>query len=90
MKRATLLLDDALYRQAKALGRKEGKTLKEVVNDLLRLALNTLIGRTEATKTDHFKMPLHKGNGPRLLVDVSSRESYYDILEKEHDDLFRH
>lgn len=77
MKRATLLLDDAIYRQTKALSRRRGTTLKEVLNDLLRFALNV----SSAQKKVRFKIPLHKRNGPRPGVDVSDRNSLYDLMD---------
>ena len=79
MKRATLLLDDALYNRAKTLSHQQGTTLKEVLNDLLRYALN----RSPAKKQSSFKIPLHKKNGPRPGVDISDRNSLYDLMDEE-------
>lgn len=76
VKRATLLLDDAIYMRAKALGRERGKTLKEVLNELLRFALNSMPGRRAKT----LKIPLHKGSGPVGSVDIADRNSLYDLL----------
>ncbi len=80
MKRATLLLDDALYNKAKALSQRRGVTLKDVINDLLRTALNYL----PATKTSPVKLPLHKGNGPKTGVEISDRNALYDLLDEDH------
>lgn len=76
VKRATLLLDDAIYRRAKALGRERGKTLKETLNELLRFALNAMSSR----KTRALKIPLHKGSGPVGSIDIADRNSLYDLL----------
>lgn len=80
MKRATLLLEDGLFSQAKILSRQQGKTLKEVVNDLLRIALSTFAGR-EATAPKKFKIPENKHIKPLPGVDISDRNSLYDIME---------
>lgn len=77
MKRATLLLDDVLYDRAKKLSRERHATLKEVVNDLLRIALNL---QPPVASKKHFKIPLHK-NGPAAGVDIADRERLYDLLE---------
>ena len=77
MKRATLLLDEALYNRAKALSRKRGTTLKEVLNDLLRSAFNAM----PSQKATSFQIPLHKGNGPRAGVDISDRDSLYALMD---------
>lgn len=76
MKRATLLLDDTIYMRAKALGRERGKTLKEILNELLRFALNAVPAR----KAKAIKIPLHKGSGPAGSVDIADRNSLYDLF----------
>lgn len=77
MKRATLLLDDAIYDRAKALSVKRGTTLKEVLNDLLRSALNV----SPPKANSRFTLPLHKNNGPRPGVDIADRNALYDLME---------
>lgn len=77
MKRATLLLEDSLYDRAKRLGKERGQTLKAVVNDLLRIGLNTAKPR----KTVLFKIPVHKGIGPQPGVDIADRNALYDLME---------
>lgn len=79
MKRATLLLDDTIYARAKALGLERGKTLKEILNELLRFALNAMA----TSKKKKMKLPLHRSSGPVAGVDVSDRNSLYDLLDEK-------
>lgn len=79
MKRATLLLDDALYETAKRLCREEGRTLKEVINDLLRRGLQSFYKKTGPTD---FEITVHCQNGPKVGADLSSREAMYDFFER--------
>ena len=78
MKRATVLLDDALYRRTKELSRRQGKTLKEVLNDLLRFALQAL----PRQKGRAVQIPLHRKNGPLPGIDIADRNALYDLLEE--------
>lgn len=78
MKRATLLLEDTIYVRAKQLSRQRGATLKEVLNDLLRTALNALATK-EARPT---ALPLHRRNGPQSGIDLADRNALYDFLDQ--------
>lgn len=77
MKRATLLLEDGLFNQAKMLGRQQGKTLKEVINDLLRIALSALPVKKKTAP--HVSIPLHAESKPQGAFDPSDR-STWDII----------
>ena len=79
MKRATLLLDDVIYNRAKELSLKRGTTLKEVLNDLLRLAFQSL---PQPKRISIVKIPLHKRNGPFSGVDIADRHSLHDLLNE--------
>ncbi|MBI2335875.1 MAG: hypothetical protein HYU97_03840 [Deltaproteobacteria bacterium] len=79
MRRTTLLLDDSLYKKVKTIGKLRGTSLKEIINDLLRSALNS----TVEEKTTHLPIPLHRKNGPQEGIDISDRSSLYDILDHE-------
>lgn len=78
MKRATLLLEDQLYLRVKELSHRRGSSLKEVINDLLRLALNTV---ALPKRTSGFKIPLHRGAKPNPAFDPSDRNTW-DILDE--------
>lgn len=77
MKRATLLLEDNLYHRAKALSQKQARTLKEVINDLLRLGLNM----TTEKRDMKFEITPHKNNGPQPGVNIADREALYDLMD---------
>lgn len=84
MKRATLLLDNELYRRAKILSKSRGSTLKEVINDLLREGLNSF--QEKPKKPKPFVLPLHSGCQPIEGVDISDRNQLYDIFDNEKSD----
>lgn len=79
MKRATLLLEDEIYKQAKILSQKKGQSLKRIVNDLLRFALNQNFERQQ--KKTPFEIPSHTQRKPNRNIDISDRNSLYDLLE---------
>lgn len=78
MKRATLLLDDYIYNRAKALSRQQGKTLKEVLNVLLRFALNAM---SQQQPRATIRLPLHRQSGPQPGIDIADRSALYDLLD---------
>ncbi|MBI2346813.1 MAG: hypothetical protein HYV03_08075 [Deltaproteobacteria bacterium] len=78
MRRATLLLDDAIYSRVKQLSKQRGTTLKAVLNELLRRALNSV----STARAPHIRIPLHRGNGPQPGIDIADRASLDDLLEE--------
>lgn len=78
VKRATLLLEDSLYDRAKKLGKQRDQTLKEVINDILRLGLNQL----SAKKNVKFDIIVHKNNGPQAGVNIADRNALYDLMDE--------
>lgn len=76
MKRATLLLEDNLYDRAKKLSKERGQTLKEVVNELLRIGLSA----ARSKKPVLFELPLYH-TGPLPGVDIADRNALYDLME---------
>lgn len=79
MKRVTLPMEDALYEQAKALSREFGKTLKDVLNDMLRAGLQKI--RHQNRKNAKFKVPVFSAGGVNSRFDPSDR-STWDILDE--------
>lgn len=77
MRRTTLLLDESLYRQAKSLSQKQGTTLTQVVNDLLRSSLQVV----KKKPSSDVKIPRHRNNGPRPGIDIADRQALYEILD---------
>ncbi|MBX7147995.1 hypothetical protein K1X76_02825 [bacterium] len=80
MKRATLLLENGIYEQVKSLSRKKGLSIKEVINDLLRLGLN--ISRENNSKKIKVKIPVFHNMKPLPGFDVSDK-STWDFLERK-------
>lgn len=79
--RATLLLEDGLYRQAKHLSKKWGTTLKEVINELLRRGLTTI--NTPAKKPKKFKIRVFKNIKPLPGFDPSDRKTWDFIYDRK-------
>lgn len=81
MKRSTILFEDGIYDQIKAYSQKEGSSLKDMINDLLRFALLNF-PKQKHKKSKKFKVPVHD-TGPLPGVDIADRGSLYDILEDD-------
>ncbi len=79
MKRVTLPMEDALYEQAKALSREFGKTLKDVLNDMLRIGLQKI--RNQNKNNGNFKVPSFQTGKINPRFDPSDR-STWDILDE--------
>lgn len=71
------MLEDGLYNRAKKLGKQRDQTLKEVINDLLRLGLNMISSK----KTVKFSINVHKNNGPQLGINIADRNALYDLMD---------
>jgi len=75
MKRTTLVLEDACMDQVRALARREGRQLSEVVNELLAEGLQ----RRRGTKRKAFSLPRFSMGRPRVnLGDRNALESLMD------------
>ena len=75
MVRTTLVLEEASVEEAKNLARKQGKTLSQVVNELLVEGLQ----RRKATKHPDFKLPSFSMGKPRVnLGDRNALEALMD------------
>jgi len=79
MKRTTLLLEDSIYLKLHETIKKQGSTLKDVVNNLLRMGLQQ---PSVSKKSKQAKLPLHKKNGPKNGIDISDRNALYEIIDK--------
>lgn len=79
MARTTLAIDDHVLFRIKNLANKQGRTIQEVTNDLLKSALQ------QASKRDYqFTM---KGWNASLnpAIDLLDRESLFDQMDHEGD-----
>jgi plasmid stability protein len=74
MIRTTIGFDDDLLRQLKQRAAKEGVTLQELVNDLLRQSLAT-------AKRAKYELKLKGWNGAVLPgVDLTDRDKLFDLM----------
>ncbi len=76
MTRTTIALDEALLKRLKEAAVREGRTLGEVVNDLLRQAL------APQRKRQGFKLKLEGWNAqPQPGVDILDRDKLFDLMD---------
>jgi plasmid stability protein len=75
MKRTTLALDEALLRKLKRMAATEGKSLKDVVNGLLRQALSRPRHRPYRLVLKGWSAVLAPG------VDIADRDRLFDLLD---------
>jgi hypothetical protein len=84
--RTTVRLDESLLAEAKKLAVDTGRTLTQVIEDSLRLAL---LQRKVNKKAKPIKLHTSKGgNGLQPGVDLSSNVALQDLMD-EYDGLFR-
>ena len=76
--RTTLDLDDPVLREAKALAKRERKSLGQLVSELLAVALRQRAG--EEPREVAPPVWIAKPMGAR--VDFSDREALYDAMER--------
>ena len=76
--RTTLVLNDNLWPEIRALAVKKGETISRFVSTLLQLGLQSVKkkGKKKLSRLPHFKT----GGS---YVDVSDREQIYSILDKD-------
>lgn len=75
VKRTTLVLEDACMRGIRALARREGRQLSEVVNSLLAEGLQ----RRRARRATRFELPSYAMGRPRVnLGDRNALEALMD------------
>ena len=76
--RTTLTLDDEMLRRARKKAAQENRPLKEIINEALRVGLDSGGQRRSA----HFKFRLKTVKG-RLMpgVDLTDRDKLFDLME---------
>lgn len=77
--RTTLTLDDDVLKIARRLAAAEDRTLKDVINDALRLGL-TAAGRARPRMPFAFKLNVVDG---RVMpgVDLTDRDKLFDLMD---------
>lgn len=76
--RTTLVLNDSIWPEIRALAVKKGETISGLVSTLLQLGLQAVKskGKKKLSPLPHFKTG-------GCYVDVSDREQLYSILDKD-------
>lgn len=77
--RTTIRIDDAILKEAKRLAVDAGRTLGDVIEDLLREALARR--RTSAPLLRPRPVPTFRGNGLQPGVDLDDTSSLLDQME---------
>lgn len=75
MARTTLAIDDVLLRELKTRAAREGRTVQQVANELLRRGMRAAPPR--------FKLSL-RGSGAKLKpgVDLADRDRLFDLMDE--------
>lgn len=77
VERTTIILEKPVLKRVRDKAKKEGKTLKDTLREIILEGLN----RPQRKKETLPELPsFHMG---RALVDVSNRERLYEIWDKE-------
>ena len=74
MHRTTINMDEAVFRQVKAMARRKGLSIAKTIDLLLRSALHPEEGA-------RVEPPLHQDNGPLAGVDVADMDRLQDIMD---------
>jgi hypothetical protein len=83
--RTTIRIDEELYRRAKALSARTGRTVSEVIEDAVRHALAPKIDAETALP----ELPTFGGSGTRPGVDLTDSSALRDLMDSERLDAMR-
>jgi hypothetical protein len=83
--KTTLNIDDTVMARLRQEAARQRKTMSELVEAGLRL----LFQSSQRVKKKKLR-PLPTFNSGGFLVDIADRNTLYDVLDREHDDLYRH
>jgi len=76
--RTTIRIDDALYRRAKALAARTGRTVSDVIEDAIRRSFQPL----PSTERDVPGLPTYGGSGLMPGVELSDNARLRDLLDE--------
>lgn len=76
MSRTTINIDPSVLRQVRRLARSQGKTLTEVVSELLAIALAGRDREASMSELSWNAKPMH------ARVDLEDKEAVYEALER--------
>lgn len=76
--RTTIRIDDALHRKLKAEAARSGRTIGELIEDAVRVAL------AQVGRIDHEvrPLPVHPGGGLKPGVDLTSNAALRDVMDE--------
>lgn len=83
--KTTLNIDDTVMARLRQEAARQRKTMSELVEAGLRLLFHE---RRAVKKKKLPALPTFNSGG--FLVDIADRDALYDVLDREHDDLYRH
>ena len=75
--RTTIRIEDALYRRAKSLAARSGRTVSEVIEDAVRTSLAKPPRQTPAPPA----LPVYGGSGVQPGVDLSDNARLRDLMD---------
>ena len=77
--RTTLTLDDRIMKTARQRAAKEGRPLKDVIAEALRLGLN--LSKNASRGATPFKLTIVDGRGTQAGVRLDDRDALFDIMD---------
>ena len=77
--RTTLTIDESIMKAIKQKAAQEGRPLKAVVGDALRLGLGLM--REPRAARGKFKLTVVDGNGLQPGVRLDDRDTLYDLMD---------
>lgn len=77
--RTTLTIDDSIMNSAKRQAANEGRPLKDVIGDALRLGL-AMLAKSQKSR-GKFKLTMVDGRGVRPGVKLDDRNALFDLLD---------
>lgn len=78
--RTTIRIDDALYRSAKAQAALSGRSVGQLIEDAVRVALS---GDSSAPAGPLAELPVYGGSGTMPGVDVNDSRALNDLLDED-------
>ncbi len=78
--RTTVNIQDRLLQQAKEIGARTRRPLGEVIDDALRLLLNSM---EESARRGPVELPTYGGSGVQPGVDLEDKEALTALLERD-------
>jgi hypothetical protein len=78
--RATVRIDDALYRRAKEYAARSGRSVGEVIEDALRASLQPRRGLALEELPD---LPVYGGKGTMPGVDIADNAALRDLMDDD-------